>query len=50
MEYSTHRREEKSGYRVLTGKHERKRPLTKAKRRCEDDIKICVRTIGWVVE
>jgi hypothetical protein len=36
----------KGVYRVLVGKHEGKRPLGRAKRRSEDNIKMDLQEIG----
>jgi hypothetical protein len=36
-------------YRVLVGKFEGKRPLERARCRCEDGIKVDLREIGWGV-
>jgi hypothetical protein len=37
----------RSSYRVLAGKPEAKRPLTRPRRRWEDDIEVDFREIGW---
>jgi hypothetical protein len=34
-------------YRVLVGKPEGKRPLERSRRRCEGEIKMDLRDIGW---
>jgi hypothetical protein len=34
-------------YRILVGKTEGKRPLGRPRSRCEDDIKMGVKEIGW---
>jgi hypothetical protein len=39
--------EKRSAYRVLVGKLEGKRSLGRPRHRWEDDIKICLREIGW---
>jgi hypothetical protein len=39
--------EEKIVYRVLVGKPEGKRPLERPRRRCEDEIRMDLREIGW---
>jgi hypothetical protein len=36
-------------YRVLVGKSEEKRPLGRPARRWEDNIKMDLRVMGWVV-
>jgi hypothetical protein len=33
-------------YRVLIGKHERKRPIGRSRRRCEDNIKMDLQEVG----
>jgi hypothetical protein len=35
-------------YRVLMGKPQRKRPLGRPRRRCEDGIKMDLSEIGWL--
>jgi hypothetical protein len=42
---STHWREEK--YKMLVKKPEGKRPLGRLVRRCEDDIRLDLKEIGW---
>jgi hypothetical protein len=38
----------KGGYRVLTGKHERRRPLGRPRCRRKDNIKIMeIQKVGW---
>jgi hypothetical protein len=39
--------EEKSGYRILVGKPEEKRPLGRPRCRWEDNIKMYLGEIGW---
>jgi hypothetical protein len=39
----------KNAYKILVGKHERKRLLGRPRRRWEDDIKMNVRNQGWRV-
>ena len=34
-------------YRVLVGKPEGRRPLEGSRRRCEDNIKMDLREVGW---
>jgi hypothetical protein len=34
-------------YKILIGKHERKRPLRRSRRRCDDNIRMDLREIGW---
>jgi hypothetical protein len=41
--------EKRNGYRILVGKPEGKRPLGRPRRRWEDNIKMDLRDIGWVV-
>jgi hypothetical protein len=36
-------------YRILVGKKEGKRPLGRYRRRCQDNIKMGLREIGWSV-
>jgi hypothetical protein len=36
-------------YRILVGKPERKRPLVRARRTWENNIKMDLRDVGWVV-
>jgi hypothetical protein len=38
-----------NAYRILVGKPEGKRPLGRPRHRWEDNIKMTVREIGWVV-
>jgi hypothetical protein len=40
-------KEEEIAYRILMGKPEGKRPLGRARRKCEDNIKMGLREIGW---
>ena len=40
-------REKRGTYRLLVRKPERKRPLGRPRRRCEDNIKIDLKEIGW---
>jgi hypothetical protein len=42
---STHG-EKRNAYMVLVGKLERKRPLGRYRRRCQDNIRMCRREIG----
>jgi hypothetical protein len=39
--------ERRNGYRVLVGKPEGKRPLGRLRQRCENNIKMDLREIGW---
>jgi hypothetical protein len=39
--------ETRNAYRILVGKPERKRPLGRPRRRWVDNIKICLKEIGW---
>jgi hypothetical protein len=39
--------EKRNACRILVGKPEGKRPLGKPRRRCEDNIKMGLREIGW---
>jgi hypothetical protein len=39
--------EKRNAYRVLMGKPEGKIPLGRPRRRCEDNIKIDVKEVGW---
>jgi hypothetical protein len=39
--------EKRNAYRILKGKLEGKRPLGRPRRRCEDNIKMDFREIGW---
>jgi hypothetical protein len=41
--------EKKNAYRILIGKPEGKRPLGRLRRRWEDNIRVDLREIGWVV-
>jgi hypothetical protein len=41
--------EKKNAYRILVGKPEGKRPLGRHRRRWEDNIRMDLREIGWVV-
>jgi hypothetical protein len=41
--------EERGVHRVLVGKPEGKRPLGRPRRRWEDNIKMDVQEVGWVV-
>jgi hypothetical protein len=34
-------------YKILVGKPDRKSPLGRTRRRCEDNIRIDLREIGW---
>jgi len=43
---STHG-EMKNVYKILVGKPDRKSPLGRTRRRCEDNIRIDLREIGW---
>jgi hypothetical protein len=43
---STHG-EKSNAYRILVGKPEGKRPLGRPRCRCEDDIRMDLRRIGW---
>jgi hypothetical protein len=40
-------REKRNAYRILVGKPEGKRPLRRSRCRCEDDIRMDLREIGW---
>jgi hypothetical protein len=40
-------REKRNEYSFLVGNQQRKRPLGRLVRRCEDNIKMHVREIGW---
>jgi hypothetical protein len=42
-------RKKRNVYRLLVGKPERKRPLTRPRRSCIDNVKINIEEIGWVV-
>jgi hypothetical protein len=37
----------RGAYRVLVGKREGRRPLGRPRRRCEDNIKMYLREVGW---
>jgi hypothetical protein len=37
----------RNAYRILVGKPEGKRPLGRPRRRWVDNIKMCLREIGW---
>ena len=39
--------ERRGAYRVLVGKHERKRPLGRPRSRWEDEIKMNFQKVGW---
>jgi len=39
--------ERRGAYRVLVGKHEGKRPLSRPRRTWEDNIKMAVQKVGW---
>jgi hypothetical protein len=39
--------EKRNAYRILVGKPEGKRLLERPRRRCEDNIKMDLRKIGW---
>jgi hypothetical protein len=39
--------ERRGAYRALVGKPEGKRPLGRPRRRCEDNIKMDLREVGW---
>jgi hypothetical protein len=39
--------EKENAYRILVGKPERKRPLGRSRHRWVDNIKMCLREIGW---
>jgi hypothetical protein len=39
--------ERRNAYRVLVGKPVGKRPLGRQRRKCEDNIKIDLREVGW---
>jgi hypothetical protein len=39
--------ERRGAYRVLMGKLEERRPLERPRRRCEDNIKVNLREVGW---
>jgi hypothetical protein len=39
--------EKRNAYRILVGKPEEKRPLGRPRRRCEDNIRMDLREIGW---
>jgi hypothetical protein len=40
-------RESRGVYRILMGKPEGKRPLGRPRRRCEDNIKMDLKEVGW---
>jgi hypothetical protein len=42
-----HRGEMRNEYNILSEKPKRKSPLGKTRRRCEDNIRLDVREIGW---
>jgi hypothetical protein len=37
----------RGAYRALVGKPEGRRPLGRPRRRCEDNIKVDLREVGW---
>jgi hypothetical protein len=39
--------ERRGTYRILVGKHERKRPLRKPRRKWEDIIMMCLQEMEW---
>jgi hypothetical protein len=39
--------ESRDAYRALVGKPEGRRPLERPRRRCEDNIKMDLRDVGW---
>jgi hypothetical protein len=39
--------EKGNAYKTLVGKPEEKRPLGRPRRRCEDNIKMDLRKVGW---
>jgi hypothetical protein len=39
--------EKRSAYRIVVGKPDGKRPLGRPRCKCEDNIKIDLRDIGW---
>jgi hypothetical protein len=39
--------ERRGAYRALVGKPEGRRPLERPRRRCEDNIKMVLREVGW---
>jgi hypothetical protein len=41
--------EERNAYRILVGRPEGKRPLERPRCRWEDNIKVDLREIGWVL-
>jgi hypothetical protein len=41
------RRGIRNAYRILVGKLEGRRPLGRSRRRCENNIKMDLREIGW---
>jgi hypothetical protein len=41
--------EVRNAYRILVGRPERKRPLERPKLRCQDNIRMGLREIGWEV-
>jgi hypothetical protein len=45
--YVARMEEKRNAYRILVGKPEGKRPLGRRRRRCEDNIRMGLREIGW---
>jgi hypothetical protein len=43
------RARKRSAYKIFVGKPEGKRPLGRPKRRWEDDIKMDLQDVGWVM-
>jgi hypothetical protein len=39
--------EKRNGYTIFVGKPEGKRPLGRPRRRCEDNVRMDLREIGW---
>jgi hypothetical protein len=39
--------ERRGAYRALVGKPERRRPLGRPRRKCEDNIKMDLQEVGW---
>jgi hypothetical protein len=40
-------RDRRGAYRFLVGKPQRRRPFGRHRRRCEDNIKMNLREVGW---
>jgi hypothetical protein len=45
--YVARMQDTRNAYSILVGKPERKRPLGRPRRRCEDNINMDLREIGW---